>query len=654
MVRTIKTKISLAPIIYGIGCIACALIFIVGLASYFSLKRTYVQSVFERYNVTLQAIEENVTSYIQSQMRRAQTIAQNSEITQILKENPKQLIISDDEKKKILKISDQMIIFSPDHQPIFSSDGIISLYKNIIPLQESIERSQILFSPDISDFVFLPGKDPALYIVVPVIRDNQFLGSIATMLDMHYIKKIVSDYIGLDNTGEIIVVKKVNNEVTTLFPTRLHPDIAFKQYPDKTINRDAFSKALEGKSGTLITTNIVNSSLICWIYMPLPQWGIAIKSSYSEAVKPLRTITMYMILLALFSALGFFFCMYKAWSHLRQKHEREEIISKILLVILYAFFIINLVVLILFVQKKYYEYQQKTTKETLVFKGALQKAVQTVNYRATTLENIASSFVFDITGQGLKEYEIQERLMKILTDNLDIYGIILLSEKNNIWAISAYVSDKDHHAKPIVMNDSQIEDWKNILLKSPLGWNFKENLLQHSAQPFYTLSYYDPKDIERKTPVGVFGIFYTIDQMVESARQQIAHLPLILTLSDGTLLYKDSNIVWDDTRAYITSDEKGNYLAQSAHGTFYFEKIISLNWYLGSLFERETQKAKVFIFILELALLLCSIGIGIYSFVRCFDVKDNSTNYLEIHAEQLIMACSLIALSMSFIYWVAL
>ncbi len=139
----ISKRSSLWAVLYCLMSILCAGIFVATIASYFSLKKIYIQTVFDRYSVILTSINDNIDAYIHSQMREMQSLVQSSELAQLLTQDAHHANLSVEFQQRISKISPRSIIFSDQRYPMYASDGNVSLYQNNAVLQESIQRSQI-------------------------------------------------------------------------------------------------------------------------------------------------------------------------------------------------------------------------------------------------------------------------------------------------------------------------------------------------------------------------------------------------------------------------------------------------------------------------------------------------------------------------------
>ena len=69
----------------------------------------------------------------------------------------------------------------------------------------------------------------AAFIAAPLKKEGTIIGVLAAQLDIDRISAIAADYAGLGQTGEIVVGRKIGDEVVFLTPTRLDPEAAFRR-----------------------------------------------------------------------------------------------------------------------------------------------------------------------------------------------------------------------------------------------------------------------------------------------------------------------------------------------------------------------------------------------------------------------------------------
>jgi signal transduction histidine kinase len=153
------------------------------------------------------------------------------------------------------------------------------------------------------------GNRPAMLVTAPASDfDGTFIGVIAFEIDMTSIYKLIQDVTGLGATGEVLVGKKIGNEVVYLNPLRHDPEAAFK----KTISIGGtlggpIQEAVQGRKGAGRLIDYGGRKVIAaWRYIPSLDWGMVAKIDTEEAfadVTNLRNVVI-IILFSVFVLCG--------------------------------------------------------------------------------------------------------------------------------------------------------------------------------------------------------------------------------------------------------------------------------------------------------------------------------------------------------------
>jgi len=625
--------------LYGMASFLIAGILAGGVVGYFVLQKTAMQNMFAHYNTTLNVLSENLNSYLHTEMNRAQELAQSSEVIQASQDPNKAAQLASFFQKKLPATSHQLL-FSAEHHVLFTSTGDGGLYETNSALKASAQRSRVLVSPDISDFVIIPGHRPTLYITVPVLGKNRIVATLAVSIDYEYLTKLVSDYSQLGATGEFIIAQIVNAKITTIFPTRFAPTIAFNEYPDPTI-QEILHVALNGEAGSRIAHGLV----YVWQYMPLVQWGIAVKSNYAQGMKALRNIRIFILVFGVICLLGIIFCWYRAWLCLRNFYSASLILSVFLQIVLYGLFIGAIWLSVLAARTHYKAYHQRANKELLTFKGGLQKAALMINYRASLVEDAASSFVADSVGHISTLEDTTTRLQRMLHDNPEVQSAVYVFEQGKSWDVLAYTAQVPHEVKRIELSSEQKQFWKGKMLERHVAWILEKSLIRSTPEPMYVLPFYSPQDIERRTPVGCLCLMYSMSDMLETARHITGDTPIALLQQDGLVVYKDQNFPQVST----SYSELSNMPVQVNGGAVYTEEMISLGWYLQALFVPASQIVPVaYAVLIVLVLLGCMFlcAYGLYCALGLTNMRKRSNLFLASIAAIVVGCLTLVLLTL--------
>lgn len=617
----------LSVLFVGMACMS--------IASYVFLKKTYLNTAISQSRDVLSSTINDTALYIQSAMHNVHQFAQHPEIMQFLKADERHRIFSDKFKKKLTDFAPATVIFSAKHAPLFTSMGALPDYDKNHALDDSIQRSLILSQPDISDFFFTSTQTPLLFITVPVFSDTQFVGSVAAAISMDALNKIVSHFVELKKIDEIIIIKDINNEIKTLFPTPLHPQ-AFQKYTDSSAALDIAQQAVKGIGGHSIgEDNTHKKSLFVWQYMPLTEWGVIVKRSYKDITTPLLKIKLLLAFFIIICSTGAGYFLYKSWPHAQKTLHLDLVIARMLMIFIYIACIITLIMAVFFIKKEYDEYYRFEHKDLLLFKGSLQKAAQTIDYRIAALENIADSLAFDLMHGVITPQAVGKRLEADVNNHSDIAGISCAFKQNKEWHEISCIYENDL-VKMLETEHIKELPWVHQAAENQASWIFVKNNMQNDKEPMYTVPFYKPEDIEQKSPEGFISLMYTKNAMIENARPKISNSPLLLALNEGTIIYHDKDISIDAATENILH-------APLAH--LYYEKIAHLGWYLGSIYaSAPLKKTHIFVVILVSIMVLGNIIIFIYSFLRY-------VGSLSINNKFLLYAWLCMMFGISIIYW---
>ncbi len=145
-------------------------------------------------------------------------------------------------------------------------------------------KSRIYFS----DVYFDKAEDNRfeMLLTAPASDFNgAFIGVIAFEVDMTPVYKLIQDTTGLGNTGEVLVGKKIGNQVEYLNPLRHDPNAALKRkiYIGGETGRP-IQEAVQGRTGSGQSIDYRGKKVIAaWRYIPSLDWGLVAKIDTKEA-----------------------------------------------------------------------------------------------------------------------------------------------------------------------------------------------------------------------------------------------------------------------------------------------------------------------------------------------------------------------------------
>jgi len=198
-----------------------------------------------------------------------------------------------------------------DGDVIFSVKGrrkIVSLYEKAIyqnsQMADVFVRAIKSSKTEISNFELDPKtKDGVVYIGSPVTKGSELMGVIILEMNNEGVSELARDYTSLGNTGEVILVAKIENHVVYISPTRFDPNAAF-QRKIKIGSEEGIElqEVIEGKEGSGVSIDYRGEEVLTVLrYIPSFRWGLVVKMDSAEVIASANRLrlTLYKISLGL-------------------------------------------------------------------------------------------------------------------------------------------------------------------------------------------------------------------------------------------------------------------------------------------------------------------------------------------------------------------
>ncbi|KKR48582.1 MAG: diguanylate cyclase [Candidatus Magasanikbacteria bacterium GW2011_GWC2_40_17] len=188
-------------------------------------------------------------------------------------------------------------VFDKENRLVVSTDSEIEKNKALWPLLQSPqekEKYQGIFK-DVDNI-------PRFLFTAPLILDNQNIGFIAVINFFDPVLKITSDFIGLGETGEMLIAQK-NKEGDALFvtPTRFDPNASLTRIVTKDKINVPIVPATNGHETLLVENNIVDYKgtpvIAATRYALRADWGLVVKINRDEAYQPLKQLFNYFLII---------------------------------------------------------------------------------------------------------------------------------------------------------------------------------------------------------------------------------------------------------------------------------------------------------------------------------------------------------------------
>jgi two-component sensor histidine kinase len=152
---------------------------------------------------------------------------------------------------------------------------------------------------EVSDFrYYAPSGEPATFIGTPIIKGGDVIGVIMFQLSNNELYNEVQNYLGLGETGEIVVASREGNEALFIAPLRHDPDAAFNRRVVLGSGEALpIQKAVQGENGSGLSIDYRNKEILAvWRYLPYLRWGVVVKMDSDEAFRHIYDLRKYLII----------------------------------------------------------------------------------------------------------------------------------------------------------------------------------------------------------------------------------------------------------------------------------------------------------------------------------------------------------------------
>ena len=397
-------------------------------------------------------------------------------------------------------------------------------------LKSVFERVRMTLAPAYSEFIYdQKEKRPFLYLVVPILYENQEPIFVVVEVDHGEIYKITSNFEGLGETGEIVLGKHVGNSVVLVAPTRKNKQIAFKSLISlKSKNAIPIISASKGIEGSGQFLDYLEDPIYAvWGFIPQLNLGMVVKKDVSELVQK-KVLFSFFIFLSITLALISLFLFIYGFLHVKGKGmtAKGDDVLRVRKHFLHILFWLSLFVLSLtFLYQQFVHYQATNFVEKQE-EQFLAIAEQQIDHSLKNIEGIAYAFAKDYQTERIKAAQIEQRLDRDLREHPEILGVSVAykpykyAENKKLHAPFYYRSGEKifqssldrytDYAKPFNRETS----WYIPTLKEKRHWSqpFYEKLSQQLVVSF-SVPFYGPKDTEEKDPLGIVTVYYPLSSI---------------------------------------------------------------------------------------------------------------------------------------------
>ncbi len=139
----------------------------------------------------------------------------------------------------------------------------------------------------------------ALPLVNPEPGKDNVIGVVKTVISLERMISILTDHTGLKDTGEIVLVSKIEDQFIVMNPLRHQTGTALTPLGSGDGSIEAMRSAIRGESGFLRELDYREvDTLKAYRQVPVEgkNWGLIVKIDAQEAFAPIRTLQNYIIL----------------------------------------------------------------------------------------------------------------------------------------------------------------------------------------------------------------------------------------------------------------------------------------------------------------------------------------------------------------------
>lgn len=310
--------------------VECVLVYV----SYHNAEQTLKTELTEKLRAIATYQIAEINDYVAEQLQNVNTLAQIPEISNTLawastnyqKQDYATLSAkyqTDLQKYQEIFALKDILLVSPTGRVLLSTEPKIALGTELnqgdfanTELYRVFNRANTILQTDFSDFFYLPHSNNQLvaFIATPVLDTNKKpIGVLVAGVNLAELTQEVRNYTGMGETGEILLVTKLNNEALFVVPTRYQgADEPLKKLSFAEKNKgEGIKNALDAVSGYGIVKDYLGKEVFAhWHYVPALRSGLVIKEETEEAFAPIVKLRNILSLIVVATLLLFVFAAF--------------------------------------------------------------------------------------------------------------------------------------------------------------------------------------------------------------------------------------------------------------------------------------------------------------------------------------------------------
>jgi serine phosphatase RsbU (regulator of sigma subunit) len=151
------------------------------------------------------------------------------------------------------------------------------------------------------------------FVAAPIRnKAQQPIGILVASINIEKLKKVTQNYVGMGETGETLLVSKVENEAIFVLPNRQNSITEATNKIDMSTNKsEGIKKALAAETGYGLVKDYTGRDVFAhWHYIPALRSGLVIKEDVAEAFAPIQRLRNILLMIVGCTLLLFVFAAF--------------------------------------------------------------------------------------------------------------------------------------------------------------------------------------------------------------------------------------------------------------------------------------------------------------------------------------------------------
>jgi Cache domain len=262
---------------------------LISYVNYSAEEKALEKKILDDLSALAEAKNTHISTVINFRIEQANEIASSNFMQEIGSNNTSNLNFNIERVKKEIPVFLEITVIDRDGIVVASTDRML-INSNFSEKERFSKAKEKLYLGDLEYYDNRTG-----FIISSPVYDRstgEFKGVITFRIYPRLIYDVTSDYTGMGETGESLLVRKQGNEVVFLNPLRHNasPALSMRFPIDSYIAAPAIH-AVKGEKGTLRGLDYRGKDVFAaYTYNPVINWGVVVKIDSSEALIPVTDL----------------------------------------------------------------------------------------------------------------------------------------------------------------------------------------------------------------------------------------------------------------------------------------------------------------------------------------------------------------------------